>query len=62
MAKKLLPQYCGHSSIGREERLKNFDQWTEELARDALVRTDEEDGKVFLKTDDLFVEDDFDEE
>jgi hypothetical protein len=32
------------------------------LARDALVRTDEEDGKVFLKTDDLFVEDDFDEE
>ncbi|MGA2517727.1 MAG: hypothetical protein ABSG44_14405 [Thermodesulfobacteriota bacterium] len=42
--------------------MRNFDQWTEELARDAFVRTDEEDGKVFLKTDDLFIEDDFDKE
>jgi hypothetical protein len=32
------------------------------LGRDAFVRTNEEDGNVFLKTDDLFVEDDFDEE
>jgi len=42
--------------------LKNFDEWTEQLAKGAFVRTDEEDRKVLLKADDLFVEDDFDEE
>jgi len=49
------------SSIGGREGQKNFDQWTEELARDAFARTDEEDGKVLSKTDDLFVEGDVDE-
>ena len=42
--------------------MKSFDQWTEELAKDVFVRTDEEDEKVFLKADDLLVEDDFEEE
>jgi trimethylamine:corrinoid methyltransferase-like protein len=42
--------------------LKNFDQWAEELAKDAFVRTDDEDRKVLSKTDDLFIDDDFEEE
>jgi hypothetical protein len=32
------------------------------LAKDAFVRTDEEDRKILLKADNLFVEDDFEEE
>jgi hypothetical protein len=50
------------ASVGGGEGLKNFDQWTEELAKDAFVRTDDRDGKVLSKTDDLFVDDDFEEE
>ncbi len=42
--------------------MKSFDQWTEELTKVAFIRTDEEDAKVFLNTDDLVVEDDFEEE
>jgi trimethylamine:corrinoid methyltransferase-like protein len=62
LAKKLLQQYCGLSSVGGGEGLKNFDQWTEELAKDAFVRTDDEDRKVLSKTDEVFIDDDFEEE
>jgi hypothetical protein len=42
--------------------VKNFDQWIEELSRDVFTQADEDDGKVLLKTDEVFVEDDFEEE
>jgi len=42
--------------------VKNFDQWTEELSKDVFPQADEDDGKVLLKADEIFVEDDFEEE
>jgi hypothetical protein len=42
--------------------LKNYDQWTEELSKAVFVQTDEDDRKVLLKADEIFVDDDFEEE
>jgi hypothetical protein len=42
--------------------LKDFDQWTEELSKAVFVQTDEDDRKVLLKADEIFVDDDFEEE
>jgi hypothetical protein len=38
--------------------LKNFDQWTEELSKQVLVQTDEDNMKVLYKANEIFVEDD----
>lgn len=42
--------------------MKNFDQWTEELSKSVFTQADEDDRKVLLKTDEISVEDDFEEE
>ncbi len=42
--------------------MKNYDQWTEELSKAVFVQTDEDDRKVLLKADEIFVDDDFEEE
>lgn len=42
--------------------MKNFDQWTEALARDLYTQSDEENVKVLWKTDDFFDEDIEDED
>ena len=42
--------------------MKNFDQWTEELLKDAFFQAAEDDEKVLLKTDEAFPDDDFEEE
>ena len=44
------------------ERLKNFDQWMEELLKDAFFQAAEDDRKVLLKADEAFADDDFEEE
>ncbi|MGB7572682.1 MAG: hypothetical protein WBN53_02380 [Thermodesulfobacteriota bacterium] len=42
--------------------MENFDQWTEALSRGVFTQADEDDRKVLLKADEIFVEDDFEEE
>jgi len=42
--------------------VKNFDQWTEELSKDVFVQTNENDRKVLLSADEIFVDDDVEEE
>ena len=42
--------------------MKNFDQWTEELLKQVIVQTDEDNMKVLYKAKEIFVEDDFEEE
>ena len=42
--------------------MKDFDQWTEELSKAVFVQPDEDDRKVLLKADEIFVDDDFEEE
>ncbi len=64
MAKKLLCYYClGMKNPLEEERgLKNFDQWTEELLKDAFLQASEDGTKVPLKADEALADDDFEEE
>ena len=42
--------------------MKNFDQWAEELSKQVIVQTDEDDMKVLYKAKEIFVEDEFEEE
>jgi hypothetical protein len=46
--------------------LKDFDQWTEELSKQVVIRSDEEDMSTFWKArgkaNEIFGEDDFEEE
>ena len=42
--------------------MKNFDQWAEELSKQIVIRSDEEDTKALGKANEIFVEDDFEEE
>ena len=49
-------------TVGGGERLKTFDQWMQELLKDAFLQAAEDDGKVPLKTDEAFGDDDFEEE
>jgi len=42
--------------------LKDFDQWTEELSKQPVVRSDEEDRKTLWKVKETFNEDDSEEE
>ncbi len=42
--------------------MKNFDEWTKELLKDAFLQASKDDGEVLLKADENFVDDDFEEE
>jgi hypothetical protein len=42
--------------------LKNFDQWTEELSKQIVGRSDEQDMKTLWKADETCVDVDFEEE
>ncbi len=43
--------------------MKDFDQWMEELSKAGFAQQDDEDEKKpLLKTDEIFVEDDVEEE
>jgi len=41
--------------------LKNFDQWAEELSKQALIQSDENDLKALIKENEI-LDDDFEEE
>lgn len=42
--------------------MKNFDQWMEELSKQIVVRSDEEDRKALWKADETLADEDFEEE
>jgi hypothetical protein len=42
--------------------LRNFDQWTEELYKQIVIRSDEQDSKALSKAHENLVDDDFEEE
>ena len=42
--------------------MKNFDQWTEELLKDAFFQAAADNEKVPLKADEALADDDFEEE
>jgi hypothetical protein len=42
--------------------LKNFDQWTEELSKQVVIQSDEEDMKTLWKVNENLAVDDFEEE
>ena len=42
--------------------MKNFDQWTEELSKQIVTRSDEQDMKALWKANETLVDDDFEEE
>ncbi len=50
------------NTIGSGKGLKNFDQWTEELAKQIVLRSDEEDRKPLWKANEIFNDGDFEEE
>jgi hypothetical protein len=52
----------GLNTTGGGEKMKNFDQWTEELLKQVFVQTDEDNVKVLYKAKEIYVEDDFEEE
>ena len=52
----------GISTVGSGKSLKNFDQWTEELSKQIVIRSDEEDMKALGKANETLVNDDFEEE
>ena len=42
--------------------MRNFDQWTEELSKEIVIRTDEQDTETLWKADQNFVDDEREEE
>jgi hypothetical protein len=50
------------NTAGGGKGLKNFDQWTEELSKQIVIRSDEEGMKALGKANEIFVDDDFEEE
>jgi len=50
------------NTVGSGKGLKNFDQWMEELSKQIVVRSDEEDRKALWKADETLVDEDFEEE
>jgi hypothetical protein len=57
---------CLHFPLGFNiawwgEVLKNFDQWMEELSKQALIQSDENDLKALIKENEI-LDDDFEEE
>jgi hypothetical protein len=64
LAKKLLCYYNVRTRkipVGGE-KLKNFDQWTEELLKDAFLQAAKDDREVLLNADEASADDDFEEE
>jgi hypothetical protein len=64
VGKEIAPTMSGDQKMPsqQEEKLKNFDHWTEELSKHAFTQADEDDRKALLKADEIFVDDDFEEE
>ncbi len=52
----------GISTVGSGKGLKNFDQWTEELSKQIVIRSDDQDMKTLWKANETLVDDDFEEE
>ena len=52
----------GINTVGSGKDLRNFDQWTEELSKQIVVQSDEEDRKTLSKANEMFNDDDFEEE
>lgn len=42
--------------------MRNFDQWTEELSKQIVIRSDEQDSKALWKANEDLVDDDLEEE
>ena len=42
--------------------MKNFDQWTEELSKQIVIRSDDQDMKALCKANEALVDEDFEEE
>ena len=47
---------------GGGEKVKDYDQWIEELSKQVFAQTDEDNMKVLYKAKEIYVEDDFEEE
>jgi hypothetical protein len=62
LARELLQIVLGINAAGGRNSLKNFDQWTKELSKQVVVRSDEEDRKALSKANEMFNDDDFEEE
>ena len=54
--------FSGNNTVGGGKSLKNFDQWTEELSRQIVAQSDEQDMKVVGKANEIFNDDDLEEE
>jgi hypothetical protein len=54
--------FSGINTVGGEKSLKNFDQWTEELSKQIVTQSDEQDTKGIGKANEIFNDDDFEEE
>jgi hypothetical protein len=52
----------GLNTTGGGEKVKDFDQWTEELSKQVFAQTDEDNMNIFYKPKEIYVEDDFEEE
>jgi len=52
----------GINTVGSGKGLRNFDQWTEELSKQIVIRSDEQDTKTLWKANENLVDDDFKEE
>jgi hypothetical protein len=44
-----------------ERRMKNYDEWTEELSKEIFIRSDDEETKILSRLHEL-TEEDFEEE
>ena len=52
----------GFNTTGGGEKVKNFDQWTEDLSKQVCLQMDEDNMKVLYKAQEIYVEDDSEEE
>jgi hypothetical protein len=52
----------GINTVGSGKTMRNFDQWTEELSKQIVDQSDEEERKALGKANEIFVDDDFEEE
>ena len=52
----------GINTVGSGKGLKNFDQWTEELTKQIVIQSDDQDMKTPWKANEILVDDDVEEE
>ena len=52
----------GINTVGSGKGLKNFDQWTEELTKQIVIQSDDQDMKTPWKANEPLVDDDVEEE